>query len=374
MVTGQSYNGVVTLHFATPITTFTVTNPRTISGQNGVGIAVRSYAVIYDTQGGSTVASTPYLPGDTVNLTVAVPTRSGHRFTGWFDAASGGSPVTSPIGPLGAEDTTVFAQWVPLTISPGTQTVSGVAGTAITPTTAFTPTEFSGTPTYSVTGTLPVGLTLDTTTGVISGTPVTPMAAQTFTITGTYLTETATSTVTISVAAGPSISPATQTISGVQGTAITPTAPFTPSGLGGTPTYSISDDLPQGLSLDTTTGVISGTPENEMEALNYTITATYLTKTATSSLTISVAAANNAGGQGLPLTGMSIGILSAVFAAGIGLVLFAFFSFSGKRRLHLFGIDVAVSSRLHDLNAAFARMDAAQRRARARLRRTPKAK
>jgi hypothetical protein len=54
--------------------------------------------------------------------------------------------------------------------------------------------------------------------------------------------------------------------------------------------------------------------------------------------------------------------------------LFAFFSFSGKRRLHLFGIDVAVSSRLHDLNAAFARMDAAQRRARARLRRTPKAK
>jgi hypothetical protein len=111
-----------------------------------------------------------------------------------------------------------------------------------------------------------------------------------------------------------------------------------------------------------------------MEALDYTITATYLTKTATSSLTISVAAANNAGGQGLPLTGMSIGILSAVFAAGIGLVLFAFFSFSGKRRLHLFGIDVAVSSRLHDLNAAFARMDAAQRRARARLRRTPKAK
>ena len=374
MVTGQSYNGVVTLHFATPITTFTVTNPRTISGVNGVGIAVRSYAVIYDTQGGSTVASTPYLPGDTVNLTVAVPTRSGHRFTGWFDAASGGSPVTSPIGPLGAEDTTVFAQWVPFTISPATQTIAGVPGTAITPTTAFTPAEFSGTPTYSVTGDLPDGLTLDTTTGVISGTPVNPMAAQTYTITGTYLTETATSTVTISVAA-PSISPATQTISGVQGTPITPTAPFTPSGLGGTPTYSISDDLPQGLNLDTTTGVISGTPQVEMEALNYIITATYLTKTATSSLTISVAAANNnSGGQGLPLTGMSIGILAAVFAAGIGLVLFAFFSFSGKRRLHLFGIDVAVSSKLHDLNAAFARMDAAQRRARARRRRPPTAK
>jgi hypothetical protein len=372
MVSGSVYSGVLTLHFDTPITTFTVVNPRTIAGVNGVGIEVRSYAVVYDTQGGSTVASTPYLPGATNVTLAAAPTRSGHRFTGWFEDALGGSPLTSPLGERGAEDTPVFAQWVPLTISPGTQTISGVPGTAITPTTAFTPAEFSGTPTYSVTGTLPDGLTLDTTTGVISGTPVNPMAAQTFTITGTYLTETATSTVTISVAA-PSISPATQTISGVQGTPITPTAPFTPTGLGGTPTYSISDDLPQGLSLDTTTGVISGTPENEMEALNYTITATYLTKTATSSLTISVAAANNAGGEGLAFTGMSIGILSAVFAAGIGLVVFAFFFFSGKRRLHLFGIDAAVSSRLHDLNAAFARMDAAQRRARARLRRTPKA-
>ena len=371
MVAGSSYNGVLTLHFETPITTFIVENPRTISGVNGVGIAVRSYAVIYDTQGGSAVANTPYLPGDSVTLASA-PTRSGHRFTGWFAASSGGSPLAASIGPLGAEDTTVFAQWVPFTISPATQTISGFPGTAITPTTAFTPAEFSGTPTYSISGDLPDGLNFDSTTGVISGTPANAMEAQTFTITGTYLTETATSTVTISVAA-PSISPATQTITAVQGTAITPTAPFTPTGLGGTPTYSISDDLPQGLSLDSATGVISGTPEVEMEALTYTITATYLTETATSTVTISVAAASNNGGQGLPLTGASIGALSALFAAGIGLVLFAFFSFSGKRRLHLFGIDSAVSSKLQDLNAAFARMDAAQRRARARRRRPPTA-
>ena len=88
-------------------------------------------------------------------------------------------------------------------------------GTAITPTTAFTPAEFSGTPTYSLSGDLPDGLTFDSTTGVISGTPVNESAAQAFTITGTYLTETATSTVTISVAAVAEISPATQTISGV---------------------------------------------------------------------------------------------------------------------------------------------------------------
>jgi hypothetical protein len=53
--------------------------------------------------------------------------------------------------------------------------------------------------------------------------------------------------------------------------------------------------------------------------------------------------------------------------------LFAFFSFSGKRRLHLLGIDSALSSKLEQLNGAFARMDAAARRARLRRRRPPTA-
>ena len=370
MVSGSVYNGVLILHFATPISTFTVANPRTVAGVNGLGITVRSYAVTYDTQGGSAVADTPYLPGDTVTLASA-PTRSGYRFTGWFTASSGGTEVTSPLGPLTAQDTPVFAQWVPLTTSPGTHTVSGVPGTAITPTTAFTPAEFDGTPTYSISGTLPDGLDFDSTTGVISGTPISESASQTYTITATYLDQTATASVTISVATVSTISPGTQTISGVQGTAITPTAPFTPTGFAGAPTYSITGDLPDGLSLDPNTGVISGTPQHEMASLTYTITATYLTKTATSTVTISVAAASNNGGQGLPLTGTSIGILSGILAAGIGLILFAFFSFSGKRRLHLLGVDSVLSSKLQELNAAFARMDAAQRRARLRRRRPP---
>jgi hypothetical protein len=120
--------------------------------------------------------------------------------------------------------------------------------------------------------------------------------------------------------------------------------------------------------------VISGTPQNEMAALTYTITATHLTKTATSTVTISVAAASNSGGQGLAFTGVSIGFFASLLVVVIGLALFAFFSFSGKRRLHLFGVDSAVSSKLQELNAAFARMDAAQRRARLRRRRPPTAK
>jgi hypothetical protein len=69
-----------------------------------------------------------------------------------------------------------------------------------------------------------------------------------------------------------------------------------------------------------------------------------------------------------------MGFFASLLVVVIGLALFAFFSFSGKRRLHLFGVDSAVSSKLNDLNAAFARMDAAQRRARARRRRPPSAK
>ena len=45
---------------------------------------------------------------------------------------------------------------------------------------------------------------------------------------------------------------------------------------GGTPTaYSVTPDLPAGLSLDTTTGRITGTPETESEPTDYFVTATF---------------------------------------------------------------------------------------------------
>lgn len=68
---------------------------------------------------------------------------------------------------------------------PPTQTTSGTSGSAITATTAPTPTGFTGTMTYAVTsGTLPPGLTLDGSTGVISGTPTLGFSG-TVTVTGT---------------------------------------------------------------------------------------------------------------------------------------------------------------------------------------------
>ncbi len=87
--------------------------------------------------------------------------------------------------------------------------------------------------------------------------------------------------------------PETQTLAATYGSAITPTSTFTTSRLNGTVSYAISPALPSGLSLNTSTGVISGTPRSVVTTPRaYTITATgSVSGSATSSVTLSVAKA-----------------------------------------------------------------------------------
>ncbi|WP_065964603.1 ice-binding family protein [Curtobacterium sp. UCD-KPL2560] len=117
--------------------------------------------------------------------------------------------------------------------TPGTpsQTVAPtIASGAPTPATAGTPYSYTVTatgtpsPTFTATG-LPAGLTIDSTTGVVSGTPTTPGAA-TVTVTASNGTAPdATQTVTITV------QPSATTTPTAPATAPTPTAPATaPSG------------------------------------------------------------------------------------------------------------------------------------------------
>ena len=137
--------------------------------------------------------------------------------------------------------------------------------------------------TYSYTGTLPTGLSFNTSTGAVTGTPTATYATSSLVFSvkdANNVVASTTSTVIFTVgAAGPIRATATTTAQNLTvGTAMTKFSPLTPSG-GATPyTYSYTGTLPTGLSFSTSTGTVSGTP-----------TAAY----ATTSLVFAVKDANN---------------------------------------------------------------------------------
>ena len=161
-----------------------------------------------------------------------------------------------------------------ISITPAT--VTATAGTAITP---ITITSSGGdVDSYSIEPVIGNGLLFSTSTGIISGTPDAVADAIPYTITATNSGGMATATVTITVNAAvlaPDIPPSA-TPFGVNLTVGVPISPITIVNSGGAATYSFSPDLPAGLSIDSTTGTISGTPTAATTggAISYTITAT----------------------------------------------------------------------------------------------------
>ncbi|MDH6153745.1 hypothetical protein M2124_000001, partial [Polynucleobacter sphagniphilus] len=126
-------------------------------------------------------------------------------------------------------------------------------------------------------------------------TPSTAQAATTYTVTATGATAgSSTATVSIAITAGP-MTPASQTVNGVAGTALTATSTFVTTGLVGAVSYAVSPALPTGLSISSSTGVISGTPSTAQAATTYTVTATGATA-GSSTATVSIAI-----GVGLPV-------------------------------------------------------------------------
>lgn len=156
-------------------------------------------------------------------------------------------------------------------LSPGTNVVNGVVGSPLS-TTGLTPAGFTGTVTYTVSPALPAGLSINSTTGAVSGTPTVGVQGGSFEITGSDGPHSATAWLYLTIAA-PTISPETQELNGRVGTAITPTVAFTTTGFIGEVSYTVSPDLPAGLTIDSTTGVISGTPTAASASKTYTVTA-----------------------------------------------------------------------------------------------------
>ena len=138
------------------------------------------------------------------------------------------------------------------------------------------------------TGTLPAGLTLNSSTGVISGTPSTS-GSFAFTVqVADALAQTATKALSISVAAPLAVVTASLP-GGTQGVAYTATLVAS----GGTLPLSwsvITGTLPAGLTLNSSTGVISGTPSTSGSFAFTVQVADALAQTATKALSISVTA------------------------------------------------------------------------------------
>ncbi len=144
---------------------------------------------------------------------------------------------------------------------------------------------------YSVAPTLPAGLSLDTNTGVISGTPTAAVAQTDYVVSATNGTGSDTETVRITVNAS-LVAPtnlnytALTAVYGV-GAVITPNNPTV---TGTVTSYTVSPGLPAGLAISASTGVISGTPTAASAATTYTVTASNSAGSTTKALSITVVA------------------------------------------------------------------------------------
>jgi PKD repeat protein len=139
---------------------------------------------------------------------------------------------------------------------------------------------------WSVTG-LPAGLTLNTSTGAITGTPAAIGSfAASFTATGGGGASEATN-IAFTIAAGPPIITAGQTASGAVGTAFSKTFSLTDSTNRPVTSWAATG-LPSWAALNTTTGAITGTPQDSGSA-TITLTATGPEGSDTETAVISIA-------------------------------------------------------------------------------------
>ena len=246
-----------------------------------------------------------------VSMTTVTPTASGGAVASWsitpslpsgltFDTSTGAISGT----PTAVSSSTAYTVTATNAGGSGTATVTiavndiAPSGVTYTPSTlsltkdsamtTVTPTSSGGTVTsWSISDTLPAGLSFSTSTGAISGTPTAITSATTYTVTASNTGGSATTTVTILVNdAAPVIAYSPSSLTLTKGSAMTT---LTPSSSGGTVTsWSISPSLPAGLSFNTSTGAINGTPTAVSSSTNYTITATNLGGSGTATVTIQV--------------------------------------------------------------------------------------
>ena len=240
---------------------------------------VTSYSVSPALPAGLILISTGTITGTPTAVTAQA------NYTVTAENATGSTTATLQIavGPVPAPSNLVYPQ----------TGIAAIVGQAITP---DTPTVTGTVTSYSVSPALPAGLGLGP-TGTISGTPTSVAALANYTVTAENAVGSTSTTLQIVVGPANPAAPSNlvypqMSITATAGTAI---QTDTPTVSGTVTSYSVlgtvSPALPAGLSLDYSTGAISGTPTTATAQSNYTVTASnsYGSTSATLSITVTQA-------------------------------------------------------------------------------------
>ncbi len=268
---------------ATADVTFGITNPtmtlapatQTVNGTSGSAITATSALMASNGCGGSTtyaVTSGTLPAGLTLDPNTGIISGTPTE-TASTTVTITASDVTGPSRMATA--TVTFNIVLPPSLTPTTQTVTGLARCPITMTPPVAA-NFGGTVSYvSTSGIAPPGLTFSTGTGVFAGIPSADSSA-TVGIRGTgSVSGSATTQVTFAITdPAMTLTPATQSANGTVGTSITATSDLTTTNPCSTVAYTVtSGTLPDGLTLNASTGAITGTP-TDISSATITITAT----------------------------------------------------------------------------------------------------
>lgn len=191
-------------------------------------------------------------------------------------------------GNLAAQDITVQVGIPAPDLSLSSTSFSFTVGVAIS---TFTPSNSGGSASsWSITPTLASGLSLNTSTGAISGTPASTQSSTTYTITAENA-EGGTGTITIEIEVlelAPSIAYGAASYTFVATRVATTISPVNTGG--SATSWSIVPQLPTGLTFNSSSGEIGGTPASQTASATFTITAQNSGGTASVVITIEVAA------------------------------------------------------------------------------------
>ncbi len=316
-VTGTDANGAqVTQVFALVINSaLSTTQAVATVGPLNAGSAVVGSVSPVTAAGGTTPYAFAVAPALPTGLSLSVTTGA---ITGTPSSASSATTYTVTVTDnVGATSSKTFSLTVngPLAATQAIATRSLTAASTAVP---FTPVTAGGGTTpysFSVAPALPTGLTLSSSSGAISGTATTPSASTTYTV---IITDSAPGSVPASASFSLTVNPAlTSTLSVATkgltvGTAAVVFTPVSPAG-GTTPyAFSVSPALPTGLSINATTGEVSGTPTAATTSANYTITITdAASATTTKVLALTVNAAPT------PVAGQTIAAKTVTAASNI---------------------------------------------------------